>query len=65
MVLIPHNASADANTRGKMVILFLGDLIEMIKSSTLDDLNDVHLIPEQKKQLKDKNWRIYEYWGKK
>jgi lactate dehydrogenase-like 2-hydroxyacid dehydrogenase len=65
MVLIPHNASADANTRGKMVILFLGDLIKMIKSSTLDDLNDVHVIPEQKKQLKDKNWRIYEYWGKK
>lgn len=65
MVLIPHNASADADTRGKMVILFLGDLIKMIKSSTLDDLNEVHLIPEQAKQLKDKNWRIYAYWEKK
>lgn len=65
MVLIPHNASADADTRGKMVILFLGDLIKMIKSSTLDDLNEVHLIPEQVKQLKDKNWRIYAYWEKK
>ena len=65
MVLIPHNASADANTRGKMVILFLGDLIRIIKSSTMDDLSDVHIIPEQKNQLKDKKWKIYEYWGKK
>jgi lactate dehydrogenase-like 2-hydroxyacid dehydrogenase len=65
MILIPHNASADANTRGKMVILFLADLIKIIKSSTLDDLNNVHLIPEQRSKLKDKNWKIYEYWEKK
>ncbi|MHA1914280.1 MAG: 2-hydroxyacid dehydrogenase [Promethearchaeota archaeon] len=65
IILIPHNASADANTRGKMVILFLEDLIRFIKSSILEDLSDANIIPDQKKQLKDKNWRIYEYWGKR
>ncbi|KKL03605.1 hypothetical protein LCGC14_2624430, partial [marine sediment metagenome] len=61
---IPHNASADANIRGKMTILFLEDILRIIESSSLDDLSDVHLIPEQRKQLYDKNWRIVKYWGK-
>ena len=65
MLLLPHNASADANTRAKMNILFLNDIIKIIKSSTIEDLNDVHIIPEQKKHLKEKKWRIYNYWGKK
>ena len=65
MILIPHNASADADTRGKMVILFLEDLLKIIESSEIDDLNDVHLIPEHKKTLFDKKWRIYNYWNNK
>ncbi len=65
MILIPHNASADADTRGKMNILFLQDIIRIIKSSSLEDLNAVHIIPEHRKQLKDKEWRIFNYWGKK
>ncbi len=65
MILLPHNASADANTRAKMNILFLKDLIKIIKSSTIEDLNEVHIIPEHKILLKEKNWRIYNYWGKK
>jgi len=65
MILIPHNASADADTRGKMSILFLQDIINIIKSSSLDDLNEVHIIPEHKKQINDKEWRIFNYWEKK
>ncbi len=65
MILIPHNASADADTRGKMNILFLQDMINIIKSSSLEDLDEVHIIPEHKKQLKDKQWRIFNYWDKK
>ncbi len=65
MLLLPHNASADANTRAKMNILFLKDIIKIIKSSTIEDLNKVHIIPEQKTQLNDKKWRIYNYWSKK
>jgi len=65
IILLPHNASADADTRGKMVILFLEDLIKIIKSSEIDDLNNINLIPEHKKKLFDKNWRIYKYWNQK
>ena len=65
MILIPHNASADADTRGKMNILFLQDIISLIKSSSLEDLNKIHIIPDHKKQLEDKEWRIFNYWEKK
>ncbi|MHA2035259.1 MAG: NAD(P)-dependent oxidoreductase [Promethearchaeota archaeon] len=65
MILIPHNASADADTRGRMNILFLQDMINIIKSSSIEELNKIHIIPEHKKQLKDKQWRIYSYWEKK
>jgi lactate dehydrogenase-like 2-hydroxyacid dehydrogenase len=64
MILIPHNASADADTRGKMNILFLQDIINIIKSSSLEDFDEVHIIPDHKKQLKDKEWRIFNYWRK-
>ncbi|MHA2280900.1 MAG: 2-hydroxyacid dehydrogenase [Promethearchaeota archaeon] len=64
MILIPHNASADADTRGKMNILFLQDIISIIKSSSVEDLKAIHIIPDQKKQLKDKEWRIFNYWEK-
>jgi len=65
MILMPHNASADADTRGKMVLLFLEDLLKIIKSENLDDLKDVNLIPEHKKELEYKNWRINKYWKTK
>jgi glyoxylate reductase len=65
MILMPHNASADANTRAKMNILFLNDIIKIIKSSSIEDLNKIHLIPEHKDQLAEKKWRIYNYWGRK
>ena len=65
IILMPHNASADADTRGRMVILLLEDLIKIIKSSEIDDLKDIHLIPEHKKILFDKKWRINNYWNKK
>ncbi|MFX1345562.1 MAG: 2-hydroxyacid dehydrogenase [Promethearchaeota archaeon] len=64
IILLPHNASADANTRGKMNIIFLKDIIKIIKSSSIEDLIRVNIIPEHKKQLKDKQWRIFNYWEK-
>jgi len=65
IVLLPHNASADANTRGRMAVLFLQDLIKLIKSKSVDDLEEIHIIPEQKIQLKEKKWKIINYWDKK
>jgi glyoxylate reductase len=62
MILMPHNASADANTRGRMVNLFLKDIIKIIQSRSIQDLKDVHIIPEQKKELEETNWRIKKYW---
>ena len=64
MILIPHNASADANTRGMMNVLFLTDIISLIKSSSIEDLKEINIIPEHKKHLTDKKWRILDYWGK-
>ncbi len=65
MILMPHNASADADTRGKMNIMFLQDIIKIIKSSSLEDLDEIHIIPEHRKQITDKQWRIFKYWEKK
>lgn len=65
MTLISHNASADANTRSRMVILFLEDIIKLVESNSLEDLKNIHIIPEHKNQLLDKEWRIYKYWKNK
>jgi glyoxylate reductase len=65
MILMPHNASADADTRGKMNIIFLSDLIKIIESSNIEDLTEMNIIPEQKKILKEKEWRIFKYWNNK
>lgn len=62
ILLLPHNASADANTRGKMVVMFLKNIIKIIKSKSLEDLREINLIPEQKSEISKKNWRIYNYW---
>ena len=65
IILMPHNASADANTRGNMVRLFLEDIIKLIQSSSIQDLKDVHIIPEQKSNLMTNDWNIKTYWNKK
>jgi glyoxylate reductase len=65
IILMPHNASADANTRGKMVRLFLEDIIKLIKSSSIDDLKEINIIPEQKISLTKNNWIIRNYWQRK
>jgi D-3-phosphoglycerate dehydrogenase len=65
IILLPHNASANANVRAKMNILFLQDIINLIKSSSIEDLNNIHIIPEQKNQLANKEWRIFNYWEQK
>ncbi|MFX1418403.1 MAG: 2-hydroxyacid dehydrogenase [Promethearchaeota archaeon] len=65
MILMPHNASADANTRAKMNILFLEDIIKIVNSTSVEDLKNIHIIPEHKNQLKEKKWRIFNYWEKK
>ncbi|MFX0028788.1 MAG: NAD(P)-dependent oxidoreductase [Candidatus Hermodarchaeota archaeon] len=65
MILIPHNASADADTRGRMNIIFLKNIINLVKSTNIEDLRDIDIIPEHKNQLKDKEWRIFNYWEKK
>ena len=62
ITLMPHNASADSNTRAKMIILFLEDIIKLAKSKSLEDLNNIHIIPEQQKKLHEIKWRIIDYW---
>lgn len=65
MILMPHNASADADTRGKMVIMLLEDILQIIDSKNIKDLESIHLIPPHKKKLHDEDWRIFKYWEKK
>ncbi|MFX1458283.1 MAG: 2-hydroxyacid dehydrogenase [Promethearchaeota archaeon] len=62
ILLLPHNASADADTRGKMNIMFLKDIIKILGSKSLEDIREIHLIPEQKSEISKNNWRIYNYW---
>ncbi len=62
ILILPHNASADADTRGKMITMFLKDIIKIIESKSFEDLSEIHLIPEQKSEISMKNWRIYNYW---
>lgn len=62
---IPHNASADADTRAKMNVMFLQDIIKIIESKNLDDLKEVHIIPEQKNRINEIDFRIKKYWEKK
>lgn len=63
ILLMPHNASADATTRAKMLTMFLEDIIKIIQSKNLNDLKEIHLIPEQKSKISTKHWRIYSYWN--
>ncbi len=45
-IFIPHNASADADTRAQMAIMILTDLINIATSSKNEDLQKLNLIPE-------------------
>ena len=65
ILLMPHNASSDANTRGKMVHLFLSDIIKLIQSRNVNDLEKINIIPEQAKVLFERDWKIKNYWKKK
>lgn len=65
ILLMPHNASSDANTRGNMVNLFLSDIIKLIQSCNVNDLEDINIIPEQKRVLFERDWKIKNYWKNK
>ena len=65
MLLLPHNASADSNTRGMMNVILLENIIGIIESSEPQDLEKVKIIPEHKQQLYNKKWKINNYWNKK
>lgn len=65
LILMPHNASADADTRGKMDILFLNDILSLVQSSNLEDLKKIHLIKSHHNQLSKKEWKITDYWKTK
>ncbi|MFX1233636.1 MAG: 2-hydroxyacid dehydrogenase [Promethearchaeota archaeon] len=64
ILVMPHNASADAKTRAKMLIMFLEDIISILESKSINDFKKVHLIPEQKSKISKKDWRIYSYWNR-
>jgi len=68
-IFIPHNASADANTRAQMAIMLLEDILKIVKSTSRHDLTSMHLIPEQRTLLystsgdkKLKEYRIGKFW---
>ncbi|MBN2151473.1 MAG: hypothetical protein JW839_08510 [Candidatus Lokiarchaeota archaeon] len=65
-VFMPHNASADGNTRGTMAKMLLEDLYWLITSKRLDDLKRCRIIAPQRKALfedgKEKEYRISKYW---
>jgi hypothetical protein len=48
-----------------MNILFLTNIINIIKSSSIEDLRELNIIPEHKKQLTSKKWKIFDYWDEK
>lgn len=68
-VFIPHNASADADTRAEMAIMILQDILALAESKSIEDLEDIRLIPSQRYLFggKDKrpdieNYRITSFW---
>ena len=62
ILLMPHNASSDANTRGNMVNLLLKDIIKLMKSRKIEDLEDINIIKEHKQVLFERDWKIINYW---
>lgn len=67
-IFIPHNASADANTRAQMAIMILEDMISIAESNSGRDLDSLRLIPEQKSFQETEtyeNLKIQELWKRK
>lgn len=67
-IFIPHNASADSETRAKMAIMILEDMISIAESNSGEDLSSIRLIPEQRKLRDEKkyyNFKINNMWGNK
>jgi lactate dehydrogenase-like 2-hydroxyacid dehydrogenase len=60
MLLIPHNASADADTRAEMACMILDDLRRIATSSAPGDLEGIRLIPEQRDL---RTWEAAAYAG--
>ena len=62
--LLPHNASADADTRAMMTIMMLKDLLQMVQSVSFEDISALNLIPSLKNisvsQICD--YRIHKWW---
>ncbi len=62
---IPHNASADANTRAQMAIMELEDLIAFATATSARDLQRVRLIPPHRKRVdagEIQAFRIYKWF---
>ncbi len=62
---IPHNASADADTRGEMAIMELEDLIAFATATSVQDLEKVRLIPPHRKRVdagKMQTFRIIQWF---
>ncbi len=55
-LLIPHNASADADTRAEMSTIILSDLITLATAKSPEDLQSLRLIPPQKKLKEPENF---------
>ncbi|MHA1794205.1 MAG: 2-hydroxyacid dehydrogenase [Promethearchaeota archaeon] len=65
-IFMPHNASADADTRGKMAIMLLEDITWLVTSRGITDIKRCRIIPSQKRDLFDQglidDYRIKKYW---
>ncbi|MHA1682304.1 MAG: 2-hydroxyacid dehydrogenase [Promethearchaeota archaeon] len=65
-VMAPHNASSDANTRGKMAIMLLEDLAWLAGSKKINDIRNCRIIKKQKEDIFDGGnvgrYRINNYW---
>jgi glyoxylate reductase len=68
-VFMPHNASADGNTRGTMAKMLLDDLYWLVTSKKLDELKRCRIVAAQRKALFDEGkvaeYRISKYWKEK
>ncbi|MCF2140813.1 MAG: NAD(P)-binding domain-containing protein [Candidatus Lokiarchaeota archaeon] len=69
-IFIPHNASSDADTRAQMSIMMLEDLLTFANSHKPEDLRKIHLIPELRNLITEKNlkkvekeWKSYRIWN--
>ena len=62
-IFIPHNASADADTRAQMAIMILEDILSLALSKNIGDIKSIHLIPEQRNNTDFHNFKIQKRWN--